>query len=341
MNNGEHILDLHNLVVEFDAGKGRKIHAVSDISLQMTRGETLGLVGESGCGKSSVARGIIQLPRPTSGKVIFCGADLTQVSGERLRRLRPRLQMIFQDSIAALNPRRKVGQTIAMPLNIIRKGRRADRVSMAREMMASVGLDPEAFNRRPFEFSGGQCQRIQIARALMTEPELLICDEPVSSLDVSIQAQIINLLENLRTRYGLTMLFISHDMAVVKNVCDRVAVMYLGKLCEIADAEDLYQSPRHPYSEILMTSIPDPEQQKKKANIINYEVPSPVSPLSSCRFHTRCPKAQSICIELEPELTVIDKNRQVACHFPLWPSLELNIFTSNPQEGFQCSDEQF
>lgn len=317
MNNGEHILELHNLVVEFNAGKGRKVHAVSDVSFQITRGETLGLVGESGCGKSSVARAIIQLPRPTSGKVIFRGDDLTQVSGKHLRQLRPQLQMIFQDSIAALNPRRKVGQTIAIPLNIIRKGRRADHVAMAREMMASVGLDPEAFNRRPFEFSGGQCQRIQIARALMTEPKLLICDEPVSSLDVSIQAQIINLLENLRTRHGLTMLFISHDLAVVKNISDRVAVMYLGKLCEIADAEDLYQFPRHPYSEMLMTSIPDPEQQKKKVNIINNEVPSPVSPPSGCRFHTRCPKVQSICIELEPELTVIDKNRQVACHFPL------------------------
>ena len=319
MNNGEYILDLHNIVVEFGAGKGRKVHAVSDVSLQITRGETLGLVGESGCGKSSIARAVIQLPRPTSGKVIFYGEDLTKVGNKRLRQLRPQLQMIFQDSIAALNPRRKVGESIAMPLNIIRKERRADRVSIARDMMTSVGLDPDTFNRRPFEFSGGQCQRIQIARALMTEPELLICDEPVSSLDVSIQAQIINLLENLRTRYGLTMLFISHDMAVVKNVCDRVAVMYLGKLCEIAPTEDLYRMPSHPYTAALISAIPSQgsDLPVEKVSVKDSEIPSPINPPAGCRFHTRCPSARPLCSESEPVLLYTGHGRQVACHYPL------------------------
>ena len=320
MNNDEHILELHNIVVEFDSGKGRKVHAVSDVSLQMSRGETLGLVGESGCGKSSIARAIIQLPRPTSGKVIFFGEDLTKTDSKRLRQLRPQLQMIFQDSISALNPKRKVGQTIAVPLNIIRKGRRTDRVSIARDMMTSVGLDPDAFNRRPFEFSGGQCQRIQIARALITEPKLLICDEPVSSLDVSIQAQIINLLENLRTSYGLTMLFISHDMAVVKNLCDRVAVMYLGKLCETAPTEDLYRMPAHPYAAALISAIPSqsPDLPVEKIRVKDSEIPSPINPPAGCRFHTRCPSARRLCSESEPVLLDTGHGRQVACHYPLY-----------------------
>jgi len=319
MNNDEPLLEIHNLIVEFGAGKGRKVHAVSGISFQMTTGETLGLVGESGCGKSSIARAIIQLPRPTSGKVFFRGEDLTRIDSRRLRQLRPRFQMIFQDSIAALNPRRKVRETIAMPLNIIRNGRHADRVSMAREMMTSVGLDPDMHHLRPFQFSGGQCQRIQIARALMTKPELLICDEPVSSLDVSIQAQIINLLENLRTRYGLTMLFISHDMAVVKNICDRVAVMYLGKLCETAPTEDLYRMPAHPYTAALISAIPSrsTDRPAEKRGVKNPEIPSPINPPAGCRFHTRCPGAKTLCAESEPILLDTGQGRQVACHFPL------------------------
>ncbi len=319
MNTGKPILELHHLVVEFDAGKGRKVHAVSDVSLHITRGETLGLVGESGCGKSSIARAVIQLPRPTSGKVLFNGEDLTRISGRCLRKLRPRFQMIFQDSMAALNPRRKVGETIAMPLNIIKNGLHANRISKAREMMALVGLDPETYNRRPFQFSGGQCQRIQIARALMTEPELLICDEPLSSLDVSIQAQIINLLENMRTRYGLTMLFISHDMAVVKNVCDRVAVMYLGKLCEIAPTMDLYKMPAHPYTAALISAIPSQGRELlgKKVSVKNAEIPSPINPPAGCRFHTRCPAARPLCAESEPVLMDTGHGRQVACHYPL------------------------
>lgn len=319
MNSSPYLLDVRNLTVAFDAGKGRKVHAVSDVSFQITQGETLGLVGESGCGKSSVARATIQLPRPVAGNVIFGGDDLTTLAGKRLRRIRPRLQMIFQDSVAALNPRRKVGKTIAMPLNIIRKERRRERFAKARAMMRSVGLDPETFNRRPFEFSGGQCQRIQIARALITEPALLICDEPVASLDVSIQAQIINLLENMRTRHGLAMLFISHDMAVVKNVCDRVAVMYLGKLCEIAPTQNLFATPAHPYTAALISAIPSPTAGLaiKRMHLKNTEIPSPINPPSGCRFHTRCPGARSRCSQSEPVLHAIKGGKQVACHYPL------------------------
>ncbi len=325
MNSGEHILEIQNLIVEFNAGKGRKVQAVSGVSLQMPRGETLGLVGESGCGKSSIARAIIQLPPPSSGKVIFCGEDLTKVGRKRLRRIRPRFQMIFQDSISALNPRRKIGHTITMPLNINGKGKPAERISKARDMMSAVGLDPEAFKRLPFQLSGGQCQRVQIARALMTEPTLLICDEPVSSLDVSIQAQIINLLEALRTRYELTMLFISHDMAVVKNVCDRVAVMYLGKLCEVAPTEDLYRMPAHPYTAALIDAIPSQvcDLPVQRVSLKNSEIPSPIKPPSGCRFHTRCPGARALCSETEPSLMDSAQGRQVACHYPLsGPSIQ-------------------
>ena len=319
MNTGDHIIEIHHLTVAFGAGRGRRVQAVSDVSLQMTTGETLGLVGESGCGKSSIARAIIQLPRPTSGQVFFRGEDLTKAGSRRLRQLRPRFQMIFQDSMSALNPRRKVGDTIAMPLKIMGNGRHADRVSMAREMMAAVGLEPETYHRRPFQFSGGQCQRIQIARALMTAPELLICDEPVSSLDVSIQAQIINLLEKLQRRYGLTMMFISHDMAVVKNVCDRVAVMYLGKLCETAPTEALFRMPAHPYTAALISAIPSrgPVFPVERIRVKTAEIPSPLDPPAGCRFHTRCPGARPQCAASEPVLRATGPGRQVACHYPL------------------------
>ena len=313
------MLEIRNLKVVFGIAGGRKVQAVSDVSLQMSKGETLGLVGESGCGKSSIARAIVQLPRPTSGSVYFRGEDLTRVTTKRLRRLRPQIQMIFQDSISALNPRRRIGKSIVMPLKIICKGPPAERISMARKMMSSVGLDPELFNRLPFQLSGGQCQRVQIARALMTEPRLLICDEPVSSLDVSIQAQIINLLENIRSRYELTMLFISHDMAVVKNVCDRIAVMYLGKLCETAPTEDLYQKPAHPYTAALIGAIPSHDNcfTKVAVRLTSAEIPSPIDPPSGCRFHTRCSRSRPLCAASEPELRDTETGRQVACHYPL------------------------
>jgi peptide/nickel transport system ATP-binding protein len=319
VNIGKRLLQVDHLKVLFPAGNGHAVQAVSDVSFQIAEGETLGLVGESGCGKSSIAKAVIQLPRPTSGRVLFDGEDLTRINGPRLRQLRPRFQMIFQDSISALNPRRKVGQTIAMPLSIARRGDRSSRNALAREMMVSVGLDPETFDQRPFQFSGGQCQRIQIARALMTQPELLICDEPVSSLDVSIQAQIINLLESMRRRYGLTMLFISHDMAVVKNVSDRVAVMYLGKLCETAPTELLYDQPMHPYTAALIGAIPSQEAHLAfpRQPLKSTEIPSPNNPPDGCRFHTRCPYARQRCAIDEPAIRDAGDGRQVACHYPL------------------------
>ncbi len=314
----EPILDVKNIVVEFDAGGGRKVHAVSDVSFRIEKGETLGLVGESGCGKSSAARAIMHLPKPTSGHVLFCGEDLTSAEKKRLLSLRPQFQMIFQDSVAALNPRRKIGETVAIPLKIMGNGNRAGRKRRVLEMLESVGVAPEAFDRLPFEFSGGQCQRIQIARALMTNPKLLVCDEPVSALDVSVQAQIINLLEDLRKRLGLTMLFISHDLAVVKNVCDRVAVMYLGKLCEIAPSEALYRSPRHPYTAALLSAIPEPDPNRpaRAAKLLSGEMPSPTDPPSGCRFRTRCPKAEERCANEDPIMREIETGRRVACHFP-------------------------
>ncbi len=313
------MLEVRNIVVEFDAGRGRRVHAVSDVSFHMTQGETLGLVGESGCGKSSIARAVMQLPRPTSGRVVFLGEDLTRVGKARLRRLRPGFQMIFQDSISALNPRRKVGETIAAPLRVPGKTPHTERIQKAREMMSAVGLEPALFDHRPFQLSGGQCQRIQIARALMTGPKLLICDEPVSSLDVSVRAQILNLLERLRTRHALTMLFISHDMAVVKNVCDRVGVMYLGKLCEEAPTEALFRSPAHPYSAVLISAVqmPGNAMDFPKTRAGGVDLPTPIDPPSGCRFHTRCPYARPLCSELEPALRNIALHRQVACHFPL------------------------
>jgi peptide/nickel transport system ATP-binding protein len=314
----ETILDVKNLAVEFDAGKRRKVYAVSDVSFQVAKGETLGLVGESGCGKTTVARAIMQLCRPTSGQLLFRGEDLTQLDNARLRKLRPLFQIIFQDSISSLNPRRKVGETVSAPLRIIGKGDKVERTRRARKMMEAVGLDPtQSFNRRPFQFSAGQCQRISIARALMAEPVLLICDEPVSALDVSVQAQIINLLEDMRVRYGLTMLFISHDLAVVKNVCDIVAVMYLGKLCEIAPPERLYRAPRHPYTAALLSAIPhpDPNHPKSEIKILTGELPSPTNPPSGCRFRTRCPHAKKRCAELEPQLNETEQGHWVACHF--------------------------
>ena len=319
MDDTERILEINNLIVEYRTRRGRRVHAVSDIGLPLIRGETLGLVGESGCGKSSVARAIIQLPPPTSGTVLFNGVDLTQISGKRLRKIRPQLQMIFQDSMSALNPRRKIGHTIAMPLKIIGKGTPAERESAARQMMKAVGLDPETFARLPFQLSGGQCQRVQIARSLITNPALLICDEPVSSLDVSVQAKILNLLERLRSRYALTMLFISHDMAVVKNVCDRVAVMYLGKICEMGRTEGLYRMPAHPYTRALIDAIPGQASglREKKVRFASAEPPSPINPPAGCRFHTRCFKARPACRETEPVLSKIDNDKMVACHFPI------------------------
>ncbi|WP_208379084.1 oligopeptide/dipeptide ABC transporter ATP-binding protein [Cumulibacter soli] len=329
MPSGDSLLQVKNLVVEFPAGRGRKVHAVSDISFDLGRGETLGLVGESGCGKSTTGRAIMALPRPTSGQVSFEGTDLSTLTAEQLREIRPRMQMIFQDPISSLNPRRTVGEIITEPLKIWGKalGLTDPRAQSAKleEVMTAVGLDYETHaDRRPHEFSGGQCQRISIARALMLDPELIICDEPVSALDVSVQAQILNLLEDMKGRYGLTLLFIAHDLAVVKNVSDRVAVMYLGKLCELASPDVLYENPAHPYTAALLSSVPVPDPShslKSHAGRITGDLPSPMDPPSGCRFRTRCSKAQDICAQAEPELQDIGAGQYVACHFPNLPTV--------------------
>ncbi|MGH9118924.1 MAG: ABC transporter ATP-binding protein, partial [Acidimicrobiales bacterium] len=254
------LLRVEGLVVEFPAGRGRRVHAVSGISLDVLPGETLGLVGESGCGKSTTGRAIMQLPRPTAGRVLFDGTDLTRLGAEAMRRKRPDIQLIFQDPISSLNPRRRVGEIVAEPLRIWNRGSPAERDRTVDETLEAVGLDPEVSRpKRPHQFSGGQCQRISIARSLVLEPKLVICDEPVSALDMSVQAQILNLLEEMKARFGLTLIFIAHDLAVVKNVSDRVAVMYLGKICEVARPDDLYAEPAHPYTAALLASIPVPD----------------------------------------------------------------------------------
>jgi peptide/nickel transport system ATP-binding protein len=315
------LLRVEHLVVEFHAGARRRVHAVSDVSFDVRQGETLGLVGESGCGKSTTGRAVMQLPRPTSGSVRFGGQELTSLKRRALRETRPRMQMIFQDPISSLNPRRRVVDIVAEPLAIWGQGRAAEREAKVREVFDAVGLDMDAAgDRRPYQFSGGQCQRISIARSLMLDPKLLICDEPVSALDVSVQAQILNLLADTKERYGLTMIFIAHDLAVVKNVSDRVAVMYLGKLCEVAGADDLYRYPTHPYTNALLASIPEPDPNIRPSTNgvgLTGEIPSPVSPPSGCRFRTRCPRAQERCAEEEPVMRQMRPDHFVACHFPV------------------------
>ena len=442
---GETLLRVENLTVEFPVGRtGLKVHAVSDVSIDIREGETVGLVGESGCGKSTTGRAIIQLPAPKSGRVVFDGIELTSLEGEELRKMRPRLQMVFQDPISSLNPRRRVedivgeglriwappiatpvamkiaavltwivgvgaallaiglmiatiatglgwediflvpiiaaggfGVTylwyaagrglfdtdrwwwqfaialhavhfiavgllvlggavlgvvdlaisgVAIALLLLPSSRRAVPAKPPRfdekvdEVLDAVGLDPAvARGRRPFQFSGGQCQRISIARAVVTDPKVIICDEPVSALDVSVQAQILNLLEEMKKRYGLTLVFIAHDLAVVKNVSDRVVVMYLGKVCEVAPPDTLYAHPAHPYTAALLAAIPipDPSIRPEERTKLRGEIPSPIAPPSGCRFRTRCPKAQEKCAAEEPQIREISPGQYVACHFPL------------------------
>jgi peptide/nickel transport system ATP-binding protein len=315
------LLRVEDLVVEFHADGGT-VKAVSGISLDLVAGETLGLVGESGCGKSTTGRAVMQLPRPTSGTVRFDGVELTALKGNALRETRPQLQMIFQDPISSLNPRRKVGDIVAEGLEIWNLGDADARKAQVDETLAAVGLDPDtARDRRPHEFSGGQCQRISIARAVITDPKLIICDEPVSALDVSVQAQILNLLEDMKHRYDLTVLFIAHDLAVVKNVSDRVAVMYLGKLCEVGAPDVLYAQPAHPYTAALLAAIPvpDPGSPPDDARVLGGEIPSNLHPPTGCRFRTRCPRAEARCAEEEPVVRRVGPDQFVACHFPLAP----------------------
>jgi peptide/nickel transport system ATP-binding protein len=313
------LLRVEELVVEFPARRGRTVHAVSGISVDVGEGETLGLVGESGCGKSTTGRAIMQLPAPTSGRVLFDGVDLTTLKGEELRRTRPALQMIFQDPISSLNPRRRVGEIVGEPLLVWSQGDQAARERKVREVLEAVGIDPDSsLQRRPHEFSGGQCQRISMARALVLDPKVVICDEPVSALDVSVQAQILNLLEDMKARYGLTLIFIAHDLAVVKNLSDRVAVMYLGRMCEVGPPGLLYDRPAHHYTAALLAAIPIPDPKARRVEVagIGGELPSPTDPPSGCRFRTRCPAAQARCVDEVPLMREIEPGHHVACHFP-------------------------
>jgi peptide/nickel transport system ATP-binding protein len=312
------LLKVDNLVVEYFVG-GKTVHAVSGVSLEIARGETLGLVGESGCGKSTLGRAVLQLRPAVSGKVLFDGNDLTAMQGDPLRKMRQRVQLIFQDPIASLNPRRRIGDIVAEPLVIAGMKDPEKRKQLVNDVLTAVGLDPALVTGRlPHEFSGGQCQRICIARALVLNPDFIICDEPVSALDVSIRAQILNLLEEMKARYGLTLLFIAHDLAVVKAVSDRVAVMYLGRLCEVGPSEQLFATPAHPYTALLIEAIPVPDPDMRPAESVPVgEPPSPIAPPSGCRFRTRCPRADQQCVTEMPELRRVAPGQFAACHHPL------------------------
>ncbi|GAA0983941.1 dipeptide ABC transporter ATP-binding protein [Acrocarpospora macrocephala] len=313
------VLDVRNLTVEYVGRRGERVFAVSDVSFDARRGETVGLVGESGCGKSSVAKAIMQLPPPTSGSVLVDGVEVTALKGSALRRRRDKLQMIFQDPISSLNPLRRVKDIIAEGLRIHGELSKGEIETRVRTIIERVGLDPDtAPDRRPHEFSGGQCQRISIARAMVLDPQVVICDEPVSALDVSVQAQIMNLLEEMKARYELTMVFIAHDLAVIKNLSDRVVVMYLGKICEVADSDALFAAPLHPYTRALIQSIPEPDPEAGiQEAALSGDLPSPSNPPSGCRFRTRCPRVQDICSREEPEIREAAPGRFAACHFPL------------------------
>jgi peptide/nickel transport system ATP-binding protein len=317
------LLQVQDLVVEFALAGGGRVQAVSGVSFEIRPGETLGLVGESGCGKSSLARALMQVPAPTSGQVLLGAVELTRTRGSALRELRREFQMVFQDPLASLNPVKSVGESVGLPLRNIGKKKRYDVEALARRALAAVGLDPQQYyDRKPARLSGGQCQRVCIARALISDPKLLVCDEPVSSLDVSVQAQIINLLRDLKGSRELSMLFISHDLAVVKNISDRVALMYLGRLCEVAPCAEFFRRPLHPYARALIDSVPapDPGRPVGAGSLLVGELPSALAPPSGCRFRTRCPRAEKLCSELQPELREMAPGHLVACHLPLHDS---------------------
>jgi len=321
---GEVLLEVSDLVKHFTIGGGflgraeGLVRAIDGVSFKLHRGETLGLVGESGCGKTTTGRCILQLERPTSGRIVFEGAELTTLSDDELRGMRRRMQVIFQDPYASLNPRMTVGQILEEPLKV--HGIRPDpeaRAARVRELLAQVGLLPQHARRYPHQLSGGQRQRVGIARALAMEPSLIVCDEPVSALDVSIQAQIINLLEELQSRLGLTYLFIAHDLSVVRHISDRVAVMYLGRIVELADRQALYEDPLHPYTRALLSAVPIPDPQleaRRERTVLRGEVPSPLNPPAGCVFHPRCPIAINRCAAEIPPLREIKPGHWAACH---------------------------
>lgn len=319
----EYILEVNNLVKHFPLGGGlfskkqQVVQAVNGISFKVKRGETLGLVGESGCGKSTAGRSIIRLYEPTAGQIIFEGKDVTKAKGNDLMELRRNMQMIFQDPYASLNPRMTVGDIVAEALDIHRLARGQERTKRIFELLKIVGLNPEHANRFPHEFSGGQRQRIGIARALAVNPSLIICDEPISALDVSIQAQVVNMLEELQEKLGLTYLFIAHDLSMVKYISHRIAVMYLGRIVELTSSSELYLNPMHPYTQGLLSAIPipDPIVEGKRQRIVpTGNVPSPIDPPSGCYFRTRCPHAMAVCAEEAPVLKDMGNDHLVACH---------------------------
>ena len=327
MNSDGYILKVENLKKYFPIKMGiirrtvGNVYAVDDISFSIKKGETLGLVGESGCGKSTTARVILRLLDATAGKVFFDNDDVLKTKKRRLRELRRDMQIVFQDPYASLNPRMTVGMIVEEPLIIHKIGNSASRKSRVKDLLKIVGLSPEHTNRYPHEFSGGQRQRIGVARALALNPRFIVCDEPISALDVSIQAQILNLLDDLQCEFNLTYLFIAHDLSVVRHISDKVAVMYLGKIVEIADSKDIYESPLHPYTVALLSSvpIPDPDKERKRRHIIlEGDVPSPINPPSGCHFHPRCPRAIDICSKEEPTLEGYrgDSSHQFACWNP-------------------------
>ncbi len=320
------LVDVRELKMHFPLTRGivlqrvvGYVRAVDGISFSIERGQTLGLVGESGSGKTTIGRTIVRLYKPTAGQILFDGKDLAALSGEELRQERRRVQMIFQDPYASLNPRYTIGSLIAEPMHIFKVASRAEIRERTAELLRVVGLRPEYIDRYPHEFSGGQRQRIAVARALSINPEFVIADEPVSALDVSIRAQVLNLLQRLQRQFNLTYLFVSHDLSVVRHVADRIAVMYLGKIVELSDRDELYAAPKHPYTKALLSAvpIPDPQIEKRRQRIIlSGDLPSPINIPSGCRFHTRCPMAQNICREIEPVFEAKEgREHYAACHF--------------------------
>lgn len=320
------ILSVRDLKVHFPISTGGflrrrqvPLKAVDGVSFDLRPGETLGIVGESGCGKSTLGRAVLQLIPPTAGQVTWLGQDLTGLDSTGMRQHRRDLQIIFQDPLASLDPRMPIGEIIAEPLRTHEPARpRAEVKRRVQEAMRAVGLLPQMINRYPHEFSGGQCQRIGIARAMILRPKLIVCDEPVSALDVSIQAQIVNLLMALQKDFGLSLIFISHNLAVVRHICHRIMVLYLGRLAEIADRDQLYRNPRHPYTQALISAvpIPDPELERARRRItLKGDLPSPLSPPSGCVFRTRCPRATSLCAEKVPPLDLVEPGHEAACHY--------------------------